>query len=73
MYIIDNCRVVQEDSGIITVEIELLEHNHLLEDITRKFFTKKISTRKFEKKNNNNNHAYIVGNLFLTLKIYSGL
>ena len=73
MYIIDNCRVVQEDSGIITVEIELLEHNHLLEDITRKFFTKKISTRKFEKKNNNNNHVYIVGNLFLTLKIYSGL
>ena len=74
MYIIDNCRVVQEDSGIITVEIELLEHNHLMEDITRKFFTKKISTRKFEKKNNNNNnHAYIVGNPFLTLKIYSGL
>ena len=74
MYIIDNCRVVQEDSGIITVEIELLEHNHLMEDITRKFFTKKISTRKFEKKKiNNNNHAYIVGNPFLTLKIYSGL
>ena len=50
LYIIDNCRVVQEDSGSITVEIDLLEHNNLLEDITRKFFTKKISTRKSEKK-----------------------
>ena len=67
---IDNCRVVQEDLGSITVEIDLLEHNNLLEDITRKFFTKKISTRKFEKKIN---HAYIVGNPFLTLKIYSAL
>ena len=50
LYVIDNCRVVQEDSGSITVEIDLLEHYNLLEDITRKFFTKKISTRKFEKK-----------------------
>ena len=70
LYMIDNCRVVQEDLGSITVEIDLLEHNNLLEDITRKFFTKKTSTRKFEK---NINHAYIVGNPFLTLKIYSAL
>ena len=34
----------------ITVEIGLLEHNHLLKDITRKFFAKKISTQKFVKK-----------------------
>ena len=50
LYIIDNCRVVQEDSGSITVEIGLLEHNHLLKDITRKFFAKKISKQKFVKK-----------------------
>ena len=50
LYIINNCRVVEEDSGSITVEIDLVEHNHLLEDITKKFFTKKLSTRKVEKK-----------------------
>ena len=70
LYLIDNCRVVQQDSGSITVEIDLLEHNHLLEDSTRKFFTKKISTQKICKKIN---HTYIVGNRFLSLKIYSGL
>ena len=37
LYIIDKCRVVQEDSGSITVEINLVEHNHLLEDIRRNF------------------------------------
>ena len=68
--LINNCRVVQEDSGSITVEIDLITHNHLLEDITKKFFTKKISTPKFEKKIG---HGYVVGNPFLTLKIYSGL
>ena len=50
LYIIDNCRVIEEDSGSITVEIDLLEHDHLLQDITGNFFTKKIKTRKFEKK-----------------------
>ena len=70
LYLINNCREVQEDSGSITVEIDLITHNHLLEDITKKFFTKKTSTPKFEKKVD---HACVVGNPFLTLKIYSGL
>ena len=69
LYIINNCRVVEEDSGSITVEIDLVEHNHLLEDITKNFFTKKLSTRKVEKKVG---HAYIIGNLFLTITIYNG-
>ena len=50
LYIIDNCKVIEEDSGSITVKIDLLEHHYLLQDITGKFFTKKINTRKFEKK-----------------------
>ena len=70
LYLINNCRVVQEDSGSITVEIDLITHNYLLEDITKTIFTKKISTRKFEKKFD---HACVFGNPFLTLKIYSGL
>ena len=41
LYIINNCRVVEENSGSITVEIDLVEHNHLLKDITKKFFYKK--------------------------------
>ena len=50
LYMIDNCRIIQEDSRSITVEIDLLEHEHLLQDITGKFLTKKIKTKKFEKK-----------------------
>ena len=69
LYIIDNCRVIEEDSGSITVEIDLLEHDHLLQDITGKFFTKKIKTRKFGKQIV---HGYIVGNPFLAIKIYNG-
>ena len=61
--------MVEEDSGSITVEIDLAEHNHLLKDITKKFFTKKLSTRKVKKKVG---HVYIIGNPFLTIKIYNG-
>ena len=48
LHIINNCRVGEEDSGSITVEIDLVEHNHLLENITEKFFIKKLTTRKVD-------------------------
>ena len=41
LYIIDNCRIVEEDLRRITVEICLNEHRELLEDLTNSFFTKK--------------------------------
>ena len=41
-----------------------MEHDYLLH-ITGKFCTKKLKTRKIEKKVG---HAYIVGNPFLTIK-----
>ena len=41
LYIIDNCRIIEEDSTGITVEIYLDEHRHLLEDITNTFLQKK--------------------------------
>ena len=47
---INNCRVIEEDSTEITIEIDLFEHRKLLEDLTNSFFTKKISTTKVEKK-----------------------
>ena len=51
LYMINNCWIIEEDSTGITIEIDLLEHQKLLEDLTNNFFTKKISTRKAEKKN----------------------
>ena len=69
LYMINNCRIIQEDSTGITVEIDLLEHRKLLEDLMNSFFTKKISTRKVAKKIG---HAYFVWNPFLAKKIYNG-
>ena len=46
------------------METDLYEHNTLLEDITKKFFIKKIRTRKVEE------GAYVVSNTLLTLKIW---
>ena len=69
MCIIDKCRIAEEDSTGITVEICLNEHRTLLEDLTNKFFTKKIRTRKVETKVG---HGYTTGNSFLTINIYNG-
>ena len=69
LYIIDNCRIVEEDSTGITVEICLNKHRELLEDLTNSFFTKKNSAIKVEEKIG---HAYFVGNPFLMIKIYNG-
>ena len=66
---VDNCRIVEEDVSGITVEIDLFEHKNLLEDLTNKFFHKKLGNRKFEKKIG---HGCFVGNVFLTIKIYNG-
>ena len=69
LYMFDNCRIVEEDSSGIAVEIDLFEHRKLLEDLTNNFFHKKLGNRKFEKKIG---HGYFVGNVFLTIKIYNG-
>ena len=69
LYIIDNCQIVEEHSSGITIEIDILEHSKLLDNLANKFCTKKISTRKVKKKVR---HTSFIGNLFLTLKIYNG-
>ena len=69
LHIIDNCRIVEEDSSGITIEIDIFEHRKLLDDLANKFFTKRISTRKVQKKVG---HAYFIGNLFLALNINNG-
>ena len=53
LYVINNFRIIEENSTGIAIEIDLLEHRKLLEDLTNNFFTKKISTRKVEKKKKN--------------------
>ena len=65
---IENCQIIQQDSTGIIIEIHLIEHRTLLEDLTNSFFTKKISTKKLKKIG----HAYFEGNPFLTIKIYNG-
>ena len=49
LYIIDNCRIIEEDSSSITVEIDLIEHGKLLEDITKNFFKKNWVREKLKK------------------------
>ena len=48
-YIIDNCRIVKEDSTGITVEICLDEHRDLLEDLIT-FLQKKLKQEKQKQK-----------------------
>ena len=66
---IDNCQIREKDSTGITIAVDLFGHHKLLGDLTNSLFTKKISTRKIEKKIG---HAYFVGNPFLAIKIYNG-
>ena len=46
LYIIDNCRIDEEDPTRITVEICLNKHRQLLEDLMNSFFTKKLVQEK---------------------------
>ena len=42
LYMIDNCRIIEEDSTGITVEICLEEHRELLENLTKSFLQKNL-------------------------------
>ena len=69
LYMTDNCKIIEEDSMGIIIETDLSEHRTLLEDLTKKIFSKKLGTRKYKKKIG---HGCFVGNVFLTIKIYNG-
>ena len=49
LYIINNCRIIEEDSSSITVKIDLIEHGKLLENITKKFLKKNWVREKLKK------------------------
>ena len=58
--LLENCRIVTENSHSITIEICSEEYRHLLEDISKKFFFKIIKRRKVN----------FNTNLFFTIIIY---
>ena len=58
--LLENCRIVTENSHSVTIEICSEEYNHLLEDISKKIFIKIIRRRR----------ANFDTNLFFTIIIY---
>ena len=48
LYMVDNCKIVEEDLGI-TMEIDLFEHMKLLEDLTN-FSTKNWEIENLKRK-----------------------
>ena len=46
LYMIYKCHIVEEDSTGITIEIDLIQHRELLDDLANNFFTKKIRRGK---------------------------
>ena len=49
LYMVDNCKIVEEGSSRITMEIDLFEHRKLLEDLTN-FFIKNWEIKNLERK-----------------------
>ena len=58
--LLKNCKIVEENSSILKVEIFSEEYRHLLDDVSKKFIIKVIRKRK---------KGYS-GNLFFTIVIY---
>ena len=58
--LLENCRIVTENSHSVIIEICSEEYNHLLEDISKKIFIKIIRRRR----------ANFDTNLFFTIIIY---
>ena len=60
LLLLENCKIVEENSSILKVVIFSEEYRHLLDDISKKFIIKVIRRRK---------KGYS-GNLFFTIVIY---
>ena len=64
--LVNSSRIVEATNDWLIVEIDSKENNHLVEDLGRKFFIKRINQRRVEKKVR---HGYILENLFVTFKV----
>ena len=58
--LLENRKIVEENSIVLTIEICLEEHKHLLDDISKKFLIKVVNRRKVD----------FSGNIFFTIVIY---
>ena len=65
--LIENCRIINDDNYGLIIEIDSEENKHLLDDLTKIFFTRKLGQRRVEKKIG---HGYEVGNLFIKVLIH---
>ena len=63
---IETRRIIELKSRSIIIETDAENNSKLLDDISKKYFIKEISQRRVEKKIG---HGYVLGNLFITLKI----
>ena len=63
--LIETCTIIESKSRSIIIEVDA-ENNDKLDDISKKYFMKKISQRRIEKKIS---HGYVLGNIFITLKM----
>ena len=64
--LIETRRIIELKSRSIIIETDAENNSKLLDDISKKYFIKEISQRRVEKKIG---HGYVLGNLFITLKI----
>ena len=58
--LLENRKIVEENSIVLKIEICLEEHKHLLDDISKKFLIKVVNRRKVD----------FSGNIFFTIVIY---
>ena len=60
LLLLENCKIVEENSSSLTVEICSEQYRHLLDDISKKFLIKVVNRRK----------VGFSGNIFFTILIY---
>ena len=64
--LIETCRIIESRTRSIMIKIDAENNKKLLDDISKKYFIKKISPRRIEEKIV---QGYVLGDLFITLKI----
>ena len=60
LLLLENCKIVEENSSVLKIEICSEEYRHLLDDISKTFLIKVVKRRK----------VGFSGNIFFTIVIY---
>ena len=60
LLLLENCKIVEENSSVLKIEICSEKYRHLLDDISKKFLIKVVKRRK----------VGFSGNMFFTIVIY---